>query len=101
MSHSSRDQDYKRASIEQRPSFYNNHVSAIVGKLYSEKAYYFESADRSAARGRITGEESTTVAVYATGEREKGTKKSHLGLLPDQADSCSPIKKIQISTECV
>jgi hypothetical protein len=69
---------YKRGSIEQRPSFYNNHVSAIVGKLYSEKAYYFESADRSAARGRIEGEESTAVTLYTTGEREKGTEESDL-----------------------
>jgi hypothetical protein len=37
--------EYKRASIEQRPSFYSNHVSAIVRKLYSEKAFILESAD--------------------------------------------------------
>jgi hypothetical protein len=34
----SHDLDYKRGSIDQRPSFYNNHVSAIVRKLYSKKA---------------------------------------------------------------
>jgi hypothetical protein len=70
--------EYKRGSIEQRPSFYSNHVSAIVGKLYSEKAYYFESADRSAARGGIKGTKFTAVTLYTTGEREKGTQESYL-----------------------
>jgi hypothetical protein len=51
------DQDYKRGSIEQRPSFYSNHVSAIVRKLYSEKAYYFEPADRFTTGKTIEGEE--------------------------------------------
>ena len=76
--------EYKRASIDRRPSFYSNHVSAIVGKLYSEKAYYFESADRSTARGRIEGTKWTTFAIYAARKRETA-QKSDLWLLSNSA----------------
>jgi hypothetical protein len=68
--------EYKRESIDLRPSFYSNHVSATVGKSYSEKAYFFESADRSTTGKRIEGEEFTTVTIHATGEREEGTEES-------------------------
>ena len=75
-------QDYKRGSIEQRPSFYNNHVSAIVRKSYSEKAFIVEPANRSKTGGRIEGTESTAVTLYTTGKR-KGTEESDFGLLQD------------------
>ena len=61
--------------MEQRPSFCCNHVSATVGKSYSEKAYYFESVDRSTTGEGITGTESTTFADHPTWEG-KGTKES-------------------------
>jgi hypothetical protein len=41
-------------SIDQRPSFYNNHVSAIVRKLYSEKDFIVESTNRSKTGVGIT-----------------------------------------------
>jgi hypothetical protein len=46
--------EYKIGSIDQRPSFYTNHVSARVGELYSKKDFIVESANQSTTVGGIT-----------------------------------------------
>jgi hypothetical protein len=80
MSDRSHDLDYKRENIEQRPSFYSNHVLAIVGKLYSKKDFIVESTNRSTTGGRIKAAKCTVVTLYTTGER-KGTQETHFRIL--------------------
>jgi hypothetical protein len=60
--------EYKRGSIDRRPSFYSNHVSARVGELYSEKALFFEPGDQSTAGKGIEGEEFKPVTDHTARE---------------------------------